>query len=194
MIKLTVPLCLLILGAFACNSGSRPAKTKMAITDTANFYPIADFFRKQIEYVDLRNFTLFRITVKDGKRDSSVLTKDEFIALAKVFLDKSISSPAIKALYRETVFQDLSTNSYTLNYSPLGHDAEVKNIDVLLDEDTRQVKRIFIKSSYARGDTAIDEQYNWKADKSFQVNRFLQTKNGFTSKELNYVNWNDTRE
>lgn len=183
-----------MLGAIACDSGSRPAKTKIAMADTANFYPIGDFFRKQIQYVDLRNFTLYRITVKDSKRDSSVLTKDEFIALAKAFLDKSISSPAIKVLYTESVFQDLSTNSYTLNYSSLGHDAEVKNIDVLLDEDTRQVKRIFIKSSYARGDTTIDEHYNWKADKSFQINRFLQTKNGFTSKELNYVNWNDTRQ
>lgn len=191
---ITVCLLLILLCTIGCNSGNQPVKVKPAIADTAKFYPLADFFRKQIAYVDLRNFTLYKITVKDGKKDSSILSKDQFIALANLFLDRSISAPEIKALYQESVFQDLSTKSYILNYSPVGHTAEVQNIDVLLDEDTKQVKRIFIKSAYTRGDTTINEQCNWKADKSFQVNRFLQTKKGYTSTELNYINWNDTKE
>jgi hypothetical protein len=177
-----------------CHSNEGPAKTKITVADTAKFYPLESFFRKQVEYVDLRNFPLYKITVKDGKKDSSAITKDQFIAFAQVFIDRSISAPAVKALYKESVFHDLSTKSYTLNYTPNDRTAAVQNIDILLDDETNIVKRVFIKSSYTRGDTAVDEQCNWKADKSFQLNRFLQTKNGFKSTELNYVNWNERKD
>lgn len=174
-----------------CRSGNQPPKTKTTANDTARFYPLATFFKKEIEYVDLRNFPLYKITVKDGKKDSSVLNKEQFIALAQLFVDRSISAPAVKVMYKESVFHDLSTQSYTLNYSPVIRTAEVQNIDILLDDETNIVKRVFIKTAYSRGDTAIDEQCNWKANKSFQVNRFMQTKNGFKSTELNYINWDD---
>lgn len=186
-------LCLVlpIVWGLACRGGNKPAKAKAAVADTAGFYPLAEFLRGEVEYVDLRNFPLYRITVKDGKRDSVALSKEQFKALAQVFFDRSISSPAVKAKYKESVFQDLSTGSYTLNYSPVEHPVEVQNIDILLNEDTHLVKRIFIRSAYMRGDTAVDEQCNWKAGRSFQVNRSLQAKNGYHSTELTYVNWND---
>ena len=105
---LPVTLLFILFSTFACNSNNRPVKAKIPTADTGKFYPIADFFRKQIEYVDLRNYPLYKITVKDGKKDSSALGKDQFIALANVFLDRSISAPAIKVLYKESVFHDLS--------------------------------------------------------------------------------------
>jgi hypothetical protein len=186
-----VMVVIVLFCAVSCQTGKSPEKAKTPMADTAKFYPLAGFFRKQMEYVDLRNFLIYRVTIKDGKKDSSALSKEQFLAWAQVFLNRSISAPAVKALYKETVFHDLSTHSYTLNYSPAGHSAEVQNIDILLDEDNNFVKRVFIRAAYNRGDTAIDEQCSWKADKSFQVNRFLQTKNGYTSTELNLINWND---
>ena len=192
MKMLSVTILFFLLIANACHTNTGQPKAGSPTVDTGKFYPIQAFFKSQVEYVDLRNYPIYKITVKDGKKDSAQVSKDQFIALAKIFLDRSISSPGIKALYKETVFHDLATRSITLNYSPTNPDAEVQNIDVLLDEETNNVKRIFIRSAYQRGDTVFTEQCSWKAFKSFRVNRELQTKNGYHSTELNFINWNDT--
>lgn len=187
----TVNVLFIFSALMACHSNTNYTIAKPVMADTAKFYPLAAFFKSQIQYVDLRNFPIYKITLQDGKKDSVSLNKEEFISWAGIFLARSISDPTIKGLYTETVFHDLSTASYTLNYTTADTAAEVRNIDILLDEETNNVKRIFIKSLYKRGDTSIEEQCNWKAFKSFQVNRSLQTHNGYNRTSLNYINWND---
>ncbi len=176
---------------FSCKSTPPKTKEELQATDTAHFYPLDVYFKEQIQYVDLRGFPLYRITVANGKRDSVPISKDEFLALSAVFLKRSIADPAVKALYRETSFQDFSTGSLTLNYKPTDKNAVVQNVDVLMDEEGHEVKRVFIRSVYTKGDTTITEQCSWKTNKSFQVNRSLETKN-FSATELNFINWNDT--
>ena len=175
----------------ACQSHPSKNGKDKAKSDTARFFAIAPFFKEQLQYVDLRNFTIYKVTVVDGKKDSVALTKEDFSKWAAIFLDKDISTPEKAAGYKESVFNDLSTGSITLNYSPLNGEAIIQNIDVLLVQETGQVKRIMIKSIYNHGDTAITEQCSWKTDKSFRVNRSYTTKNGFQKTELNYINWND---
>jgi hypothetical protein len=162
------------------------------LADTANFYPLGQYFRSQIEYVDLRAFPVYRISITDGKKDSVAIGREEFFEWADVFVRHSFADPELKAAYKETMFEDISTDSYTLNYSPQKPSSvEVQNIDILLGHEIKEVKRVFIKSLYTRGDTTIEEQCSWKTNKSFQVNRVKYTKEGYRSTELNYINWND---
>ena len=191
MKKVTVFFFAVILIILSCNTTTTKNNPAVPVSDTSKFYPLRNFFKDQIQYVDLRNFPIYKITVKNGKKDSAALSKDAFIALAEIFLNKDISAPQVKVLYKEAIFHDLSTGSVTINYTPVNSKAEVQNIDILLDEETNMVKRIFIRSVYIRSDTTISEQCNWKANKSFQVNRYITAKNGYTSTELNYINWND---
>ncbi len=190
--KILVPfIFFVLLIVSACNTQKPKTQPAVPVADTAKFYPLHGFFKEQIEYVDLRNFPIYRITTKDGKKDSAAITKEEFIAMTGIFFTRDISDPKIKALYKESVYHDLSTGSITLNYTPTDSKADVQNIDILLDEETSMVKRVFIRSVYTKGDTTVSEQCNWKANKSFQVNKTRTTKNGYISTELNYVNWND---
>ncbi len=190
MKKSVLGISFFVLWIMACRSHSAATDQKAQISDTAGFYPLTDFFKSQLQYAKTVSAPIYRITVKDGKKDSVVLTRAQFNALASVFLDRNISSPAIKALYKESVFHDLGTRSYTLSYSPVDKNAVIQGIDVLLDEETNNVKRVFIRSKFYKGDTSIMEQCNWKAYKSFQVNRYLQAEH-YTSTELNYINWNN---
>lgn len=181
------------LYACSCQSDTRQTHDGTPpLADTAKFYPLEQFFRNQVEYVDLRAFPVYRITITDGKKDSAVLSRGDFFRWADIFIQSAFADPKLKAAYKETVFEDLSTESYTLNYSP--HDPStvtVQNIDILLSQELKQVKRVFIKSLYTRGDTTIEEQGSWKTDKSFQVNRVKYMAGGYRSTELNYINWND---
>lgn len=181
----------LIVTITACHSPIQKDAKADTLADTAKFYPLRIFFKEQIEYVDLRNFLIYRITEKDGKKDSATITKEQFALLAATFFTKDISDPQVKVLYKESAFHDLSTGSITLNYKPSDNKAIVQNIDILLDEQTNLVKRVFIRAQFQKGDTMFTEQYNWKANKSFQINRSITSRNGYASTELNYINWND---
>ncbi len=189
--KQLIAFLFLLAGVTACTSRNGNTGKENIKTDTAKIFATTPFFKQQIEYVDLRNFPIYRITVIDGKKDSTAISKEEFIKWAGIFLDKDISVPQTAAGYKESVFNDLSTGSITLNYSPINGEANIQNIDVLLAQETNQVKRILIRSVYNRGDTLVTESCSWKADKSFQVNRSYTTKSGYHKTELNLINWND---
>jgi len=184
-------LCLLM--AAACHHGeTSDAKKAPVLSDTAKYYPLTDFFRAQKEYVDLRNFPIYQIRETDGKKDSTGVSKESFLAISNSFSLQADRFQKNKQLYKESVFQDLSTSSYTLNYTPVQYETtDIQNIDILLAEETNLVKRVFIKRVYTSGDSSITEQYGWKADKSFQITRFIKKGGHFSRTETQYVNWND---
>jgi hypothetical protein len=163
-------------------------------SDTTKFYPLHSFFKEQIVDVDLRAYPIYLIKERNGKRDSIGVDKELFKSMAAAFINKDISTPEMHDKFTESVFHDLSTNSYTLNYRPKSVDEAIQNIDILLDENTNIVKRVFIRIETMNKDTSIIEQWNWKAGKSFQINRFSRTPSGYVSNEFNYVNWNDRKK
>lgn len=178
---------------FSCKNG-REQNAKKEKTDTVKFYPLSSFFQEQITYVDLRGFPIYQIKELNGKRDSVSISTDVFKNMAAVFLQKDISTPRMQPRYTETVFHDLSTQSLTLNYRAKNASDTIQNIDILLDENTKLVKRVFIRSGFQHNDTSFVEQCNWKANKSFQINRSAKTPGGYVSTELNYINWNDKQK
>ncbi len=192
MKQIRVAFLFLLIIILGCQSRNAKNGKRASIADTAKYFATTPFIKSQIQYVDLRNFPIYKITVMDGKKDSVSLSKEDFSRWAGVFLDKDISGPEKAAGYKESVFNDLSTGSITINYSPLNGEAVIQNVDILLAQETSQVKRILIKSVYNHGDTMITELCSWKTDKSFQVNRSYTTKSGYQKTELNTINWNDT--
>ena len=191
--KKSVPALLVFLIAVlsvACGHLAAPA---INLTDSAVssvFFALPVFFKDQLAYAQSLHTPIYRVTIKDGKKDSASLNQEAFKQLAGIFLSKDISAPNIKVLYRESVFRDLGTKSYTLSYTTAHDNAIIREINILLDEESNNVKRVFIRSQYNKGDTSITEQCNWKAYKSFQVNRYLHAGH-YSSTELNYVNWNN---
>jgi hypothetical protein len=172
----------------------KPNKVEKASSDSTKYFSLSAFFQQQIVDVDLRSYNIYLIKELNGKRDSMSIDKEVFKTYAALFLQKDISSPEMHSRFSETVFHDLSTKSYTLNYRAKSVDEPIQNIDILLDENTSLVKRVFVRTETTRKDTSIIEQCNWKADKSFQINRVYKTPSGFVLNEFNYINWNDHKK
>lgn len=190
MKKIVPGALFLLIVLLACHQQKNGQTPQAAATDTARFYPIRAFLESQLAYAKAVNAPVYMIHTYNGKKDSVSLNTKQFQSLAGLFLERDISAPAIKVLYKEAVFHDQDTKSYTLTYSPTDDNTPVRGIDILLDEETNNVKRIFIRSRITRGDTSIIEQYNWKAFRSFQINRSLQA-GKYSATELTYVNWNN---
>ncbi|MDD2792309.1 MAG: hypothetical protein PHD73_03965 [Sediminibacterium sp.] len=169
MLRNLVPFVLLLISFFSfCNEGPRQ-KTALPVADTAKYYPCADFIREQIRFVDLRNFDIRRTLTVDSRKDSSAITKDAFLGLANGILTVLENWNKQKYLYKETVFQDLSTNSYTINYTATDPDAKLQRIDILLNDKTNAIKRMFLRENWKLNDTVYTNQFSWLADQGFQI-------------------------
>jgi hypothetical protein len=180
-----IPFLLLVM--FSCKNKPTANHTK-ASADSSKFYPLADFIQEQMAYVDLRNFEIYQKHQTATKTDSNIISKEQFKDLAASFLPLDISKPEKKQSYTETVFHDLSTASYTLNYKTNQVTNLVKNMDILLDEQTKMVKRVFIVSELQKADSSIMEHHSWTANKQFQITRTVETASG-RSNETTTVYW-----
>ena len=159
--------------------------------DTTVFYPIADFIKKQIQIVDSTPFFIFKITIRNHKKDSVQIHTKQFDSFAGIFIKYDISDISIKKNYKENVFDDESTNSYTLTYSTKDSAMFIQSADVLLDKETQDVKRIFMTTTEYKNDTLITSKLGWKPDKNFYINKIIDPPNGNEITEQNTIVWDN---
>lgn len=187
-------LCFALFFMMLSCQNKKAGKPEKVSSDSTKYFALGAFFQQQIVDVDLRAYHIYLVKNLNGKKDSLEIDKEIFKSYANLFLQKDISAPEMHNRFSETVFHDLSTKSYTLNYRAKSVDEPIQNIDILLDENTSIVKRVFVRTETMHKDTSIVEQCNWKADKSFQINRVSKTPSGYVSNEFNYINWNDHKK
>jgi len=180
--------CLFCCGIIACNN-NKPAdtSTNKVVADTSQFYPLAGFISDEMKYVDLRNFTIVEKIFKGTDSSSREISKDDFLAAAALILQEAQWFMANKQLFTESLFQDLGTESYTINYSSTN--APIKSINLLLNQQTNLPKRLFIRSVQQSGDTAITKQYSWVTNKQFVISSSKRTSNGFSETSTTQISW-----
>ncbi len=175
----------------------KPAAEQIAsgvkAADSIVFYPTADLLKKEIETVDSTPYFIYRIRVRNGKKDSMPISKREFDSMARMFVAVDISDSSIKKKYKESAFDDASTESLTLNYSTQDSGLYIRSIDLLLAEDDQHVKRIFMSTFERGGDSSVAAKLGWKPGRNFYINRLIYYANGQEVTEENRVVW-DERE
>src|SRR4051812_43878733 len=164
--------CMLILLSFSCKT-QPDKKTAIQQFDNTNvqFYPVVQQIDSQVHQVVTTPYYLYEKKTIGNVTDSVAIDTSQFKKLAAEFLRSDISDTAVKKFYKETVFSDLTTKSITLNYTTNHPDLPVRSIDVLLDEETQLLKRIFINKIYVTGDSTIEFKLGWKANRSFSLNK-----------------------
>lgn len=154
----------------ACNTNNQKKNKQLAnVADTAKYYPITDFIDEQIRFVELRNFTIEKTVAIGATKLHTSLSKSDFAKEAHAVLTIVRSFNNNKHLYKESVFQDLGTESYTINYTALDTSLPLQRIDVLLSEQTNIIKRLFVREIKQMKDTVFTQQISWLADHSFQI-------------------------
>ena len=137
-------------------------------------------------------YFIYQITTKaNGNKDSAAFKKEAFASFIQQFIVCDIADNIVKNQYKESAFKDNSTQSITLNYSTLNKELPIQNIDVLLNEETNKVTRIFIRQILENTDSSTTILYSWKANKSGMVTKSVIKKSGTKYTEQQFVNWND---
>jgi hypothetical protein len=167
-------LCIVAIITFSCSENNESKNNKLPSTDSIVFYPVQEYFLSQIKNVDSLIPLIHMVTNINGQKDSSTISVEQFNKTAQTFLENNISDTSVKKYYRQSIFQDVTTGSYTFNYTSVNRSLPVQNLDVLLDTTTQTVKRVFISKIKIKGDSTITEKLSWKNDNSFVINRSIQ--------------------
>ncbi len=185
VVNITILSLLTILNA-CNNSESKLAPDK----DTVGYFPLENYLFQQINSLDSSNNFYLETKTGDVKLMPPI-TADEAKTLASVFLDLDDFSASNKKYFTQNIFMDNTTASYTFNYTSNLDELRVKNIDILLDTQTNNVKRIFINKGYTVNDSAITERLSWKNNESFSITRLINYKNEPPKIEQATVKWNN---
>jgi hypothetical protein len=180
--------CFFYCGIVACNNNKTVnSSSNRVVADTAQFYPITNFIADEMKYVDLRNFTIVEKKYNLKDTSSKKISKDNFLSAASEILQQAQWFMANKYLFNESIFQDLGTESFTINYSSTK--APIKNIDLLLNQQTNLPKRLFIRVIQQSGDTTITKKYSWTANKQFVISSSKRTQKGFNESNSKEISW-----
>ena len=165
--------------AAACSNSKEKSKNTIATTDTTSFYPIASYINDQVKYFDSLGVRYSVATTEGVKKDSITAQIADIMPMIQSFIEADISDSIQKVNYKESVFRDAGTASLNINYTPLNTSVPIRNIDILMDDQTSVIKRLFIRKQFQSKDTTSTEQLSWKTNEGFTKSISKEASNGF---------------
>ncbi len=174
---------------FSCNN-SKQAKAPASDSNTV-YYPVNNYIRQQAKAVDTIPYYLYRIRITNGKKDSATISRSIFDSLVKQFLLPDLEVDLLKKNFSESVYEDESTSSFTLTYTPKNSTSSVQNAMVLLDTASQQVKWIFVNTLQNGGDSTVIQKIGWKGDASCYLNRSVSYADGRKNETQLSLVWNE---
>ncbi len=178
--KSLILACIVCMMVAACSNSKEDSKNLVTTADTTSFYPVASYIKDQVKYFDSLGVRFSVATTEDVKKDSVTVQIAGIMPMIQAFVDADISDSLQKRNYKESVFLDAETASLNINYTPINSDVPVRNIDILMDEQTSVIKRLFVRKQYLNKDTTCTEQLSWKTNEGFTKSISKVTNNGFS--------------
>jgi hypothetical protein len=190
MKKTFLPFLVLMLIIASCKHKGSSKDQANSGDDSTHFFQVSQYINSQIGEVNKTPYFIYKINIINGNKDSVAINTPQFIQLAQPFLKPDISSPELKKNYTENIFHDQTTKTFTISYSTTNKELEIQNLDILLEEDGKTVRRLFMRKFYNYPDSSALEQLSWKASESFQINRMVNTSDNKENTEQTIVVWN----
>ena len=176
--KSLIIACIVCMMATACSNSKEESKNSI-VTDTTSFYPVASYINDQVKYFDSTGVSFSVVTIEGTKKDSTTHQLTAVMPMIQSFIDADISDSIQKINYKESVFRDAGTASLNINYTPINTSVPIRNIDILMDDQTSIIKRLFIRKQFQTKDTTSTEQLSWKTNEGFTKSISKEAGNGF---------------
>jgi hypothetical protein len=171
--------CVVCMMAAACSNSKEDTKNLVATTDTTSFYPLASFIKDQVKYFDSTGVKFSVVTTEGAIKDSITSQLASIMPMIQSFMEADISDSVQKINYKESVFRDAGTASLNINYTPINTSVPIRNIDILMDDQTSIIKRLFIRKQFQSKDTTSTEQLSWKTNEGFTKSISQEASNGY---------------
>lgn len=198
---LTTTVIALFVGA--CGEKKEPPSQEQSAGTVNNdsaktgspYFPVYDFIRNEIEYVDSLPVGIKQYTITGKKQDSGYIQLEEFHTLAGEFLVPEIYDSAFRKLFKESSFFDRSNNTSTFFYKTDDESSPVKRVDVVTRKGDvyDEVTSVYIEKVMQSGDSTFIKKMFWKPKRNFQVATDRSSANGKSATDQVKVVW-DNRE
>ncbi len=142
----------------------------IAATDTlaTEFFPVTSFLQGQMQLLDSLPVTILQLTTANGNTDSVWLPAVKVKPQLQAFLSDSIGKTNLYSLFKETKFNDQSTEAITFMYGPKANlpvNMALRHWDVYVDPEKSTVKRIYIVRQVKENNIAAMQQLTWQTGK-----------------------------
>lgn len=154
-------LLLLALLAGCADDVEIPHPEAAQLPDSTNkakqFFPILDYLKGELRYVDSFGAAIKQYITVDGKTDSGYVQVDQFRNTMQEFLPVELSKENFEKYYSESSFYDETTQSSTFTYSTKNDDLEFHRIDVLVQgtESYDRVSSIYMEKFTGNNDSSV---------------------------------------
>jgi hypothetical protein len=168
-------------------------KDTPAKSDSANntFFPVTDFLKGQINLFDILPVTILQVTTAGNKIDSVYLSKEKVKPLLAPFTKDFIDKNNLSAFFKETKFNDQSTDAITLTYdpkSPLPDSFALRHWNVYVNPDKGTVKRVYMVKQLKENGIPYTQQLTWQTDKWAKIVT-IKNKPGETTSLVSEIKW-----
>lgn len=178
----------MIVLLFSCKGREQADQPTADTTTPTRYFDLPGAVRTELAEIKRVPRLMYMIREEGGKRDSAVIDTGRLEQLSAVFLEPDLNQAPVKSKYKESVFEDNDTRSIVLNYQTTEAELPAKNISIMLDNETQELKRIDILKSYSRKDSVYDERLAWSSGKGFQLLQLVQAGGKELTRKTN-VNW-----
>lgn len=193
MIKYFFATFIFATSFFACKNKNNTIAPASKGADTTKPFPIAELMQAEFDDVLHTPYFIYIITKKENKKqqDSVAIHNPEFSKIIEPLLKIKLATKEFKTKFKETAFNDLSTQSITIITTSLDKYSSFKNVTTLLNNETNKLKSMYFVFDESRGDSSFRTNYYLKANKSLTINKIIQIKKETPIATTQFVNWND---
>ena len=172
LIILTVLLTTVIVSCGSNDAGNPAALTTTEDSSEKVYFPVQEFLRGEISYVDSLPVGIMKYTTTGKHMDSGYIQPPEFRALAYEFLSPDLEEELFRENFDETSFYDQGTRYSTFNYTPKTGNTEISRVDVIAAPGLQydKVNSIYIEKK-GSGEPGELRKLYWKAGRHFQIIR-----------------------
>lgn len=174
-------LCGLIVMVAACQTSSHSKETidSASKDSVTRFYPFPQYLQQQLAFVDTTPFAIIRIEKINGTTaDSGLVNKQVFMQAMLPFTAIDPNTNELKDQYEESSFQDLSLEAVTFMIVAKDSTLPLQEATVLLNPETKKVKRVMQKKIIASADSTVTQQLLWIHNQRCQIAEIISKKDG----------------
>ncbi|MBX9891642.1 MAG: hypothetical protein K2Y12_04900 [Chitinophagaceae bacterium] len=179
--------CMYCSTLLSCKEG----KEQQTKADTVSFFSLKELIMGDVKDAVQTPYLLVAYTINDKQKDSIIIDTTDLKIWANRFLQKDFNDPEWKPKFNEAVFNDQTTQTYTLSYTTKDDNIPLKQADITAEENSNKVKRIFVRHQWLSGDTVYFTNGVWKPGKSFWISTTKKFQDSIRQTTINYIKWND---
>jgi hypothetical protein len=123
-------------------------------------------------------YTIMKITIQDGKRDSALIPLDSnlWVTMTTPFYASDISDKKYLGWFRVSTYSEDVTETNHLNYAAVSPDTFTQQVDLAVNPVSNNIKMVYIETARKTEGKTITQKLQYRPDDIIQIVEFVKEK------------------